>query len=371
MRVVELDRHLVRELRNVAVLFKVAVDQVLQRRRGEEILLTQPKLLAGGRRVARIQDFRDRLRANLFGLRRDIIAGVEDIETQGIGSARPPQSKRIHVFAAPAGYRRIVGDGLNDLGWTPDLRNRAVMERLHRASKADGIGDFGARELPRIAEGQPVFGIFVLPAVLDRLPEQAVIVADAIAIRGDGQRRHALHEAGSEASQAAIAERGIRLHLAQLVEIDVEAGQGLANRGSDPKIVQRVHEQTPDQKFKREIIDPTAVFFVICLLGCDPWSHDLVAHDKRGRDEPIPLAGRCLVFACCADKPLKDELAKTADIVTVCHSVVRARGPLLEIRFWHCLRHIPFLIALNARTLGGGEHLRHARRAPYRTPRTE
>ncbi len=165
------------------------------------------------------------------------------------------------------------------------------MQQLHGAAKSDSIGDFGARELPRVAEGQPVFRVFVLPTVLDRLPEQAVVIADAIAIRGDGQRRHALHETGGEPSEPAIAKSRVRFHLAQLVEVDIQASQGLANLGGEAEIVQRIHKQTPDQKFERQIIDAPPVFFVVCLLGCDPRPDDAVSHDKRGREEPIPLAG--------------------------------------------------------------------------------
>ena len=124
------------------------------------------------------------------------------------------------------------------------------MERFHRAAESDGVGNFGARKLPRIGESQPVLWIFVLPAILDRLAEQAMIVADAIAICSDLQCRHAFHEAGRKPSQAAIAERGIRLHFGKLVEIDIEAGQSFADLIREAKIGQRVHKKTPDQEFE-------------------------------------------------------------------------------------------------------------------------
>ena len=70
----------------------------------------------------------------------------------------------------------------------------------------------------------------MLPAVLDHLAEQAVVVADAVAVGGDAERRHALHEAGGEPAEAAIAERGVGLELAQPVEVDAELAQRLARR---------------------------------------------------------------------------------------------------------------------------------------------
>ena len=90
VRVVELNGHMVCELRDVAMLLQVTVNEVLKRCRGEEVLLAQAKFLAGGRRIAGVKHLRDRFRPNLLGLGRDIIARVEDIEAQGIGRARTP-----------------------------------------------------------------------------------------------------------------------------------------------------------------------------------------------------------------------------------------------------------------------------------------
>src|SRR6266481_10041795 len=73
-------------------------------------------------------------------------------------------------------------------------------------------------EFPGVAVAQPFIGIFLLPALRDDLAEQAEIVTDAIADGRNGERRHALHEAGRKPSQAAIAERRIRLAFTQLRE---------------------------------------------------------------------------------------------------------------------------------------------------------
>ncbi len=163
------------------------------------------------------------------------------------------------------------------------------MKQLHRAAKPDGVSDFGARKLPRIGESQPVFGIFVLPAVLDRLAEQTVIVADAVAICGDLQRRHAFHKAGRKPPQAAVAKRCVGLHLGEFFKIDVKAGERFTELSGKAEIVQRVHEQTADQKLQRQVVDAPPAFLVIRSFGCDPGLDDLVARDESGRDEPIAL----------------------------------------------------------------------------------
>ena len=61
MRVVELDRRMLGQLVQRGELVEMPPDQVLQRCRGEEILLPQPQLLALRRCVVRIEHARDRL----------------------------------------------------------------------------------------------------------------------------------------------------------------------------------------------------------------------------------------------------------------------------------------------------------------------
>src|SRR5437667_39944 len=80
-------------------------------------------------------------------------------------------------------------------------------------------------EFPRVAEGQPILGIFLLPTVADHLAEQAMVVADAIAAGRNAEAGHALHQTGRQAPQAAIAERRIGLGSAHPVEIDAEIAE--------------------------------------------------------------------------------------------------------------------------------------------------
>ena len=70
---------------------------------------------------------------------------------------------------------------------------------------------------------QPVLGILDLPAVLEGLPEQSVIVANAVAVRGKAHGRHGVEEAGSETAEAAVAERGVGLVGEERAVVDAEA----------------------------------------------------------------------------------------------------------------------------------------------------
>ena len=291
MRVVQLDRHVVGERRELAVLRLVPAQQVLQRRRREEVLLPQPQLVAGGRFVARVEHPRDRLQAHAVGQRADVIAAVEVLEPQRVRRLRRPEPQRIDVAPAPADERRVEGHRVDALRGLPDVARRlvAVLDAVDPAAEADRVRDLGPLELPRVAGGQPVLGELVLPAVLQDLPEDAVVVADAVAVGGYPQRRHAFHEARREAAEAAVAEGGVRLELAQPVEVHAELAQRLARRVGEAEVAERVEQQAPDQEFEREVVDALAAVAVGPAGRVHPAIDDAVAHGERRRQEPVVL----------------------------------------------------------------------------------
>ena len=278
----------VREAAQLAVGGKVPLDQILQRGRDEEIFLAQPQFAARRALVVRIEEFADRLGARLFGAGADIVAAVEDIELERIGRMRRPQPERVDVLAAPADDRRVVGHRLHGFRRVPGgAVAAAVVDMLDMAAEMDVVDHFGPLEFPGVAVAEPFVRIFLLPAMRHDLAEQAEIVADAVADRGDRQRRHALHEAGGEPAEAAIAERRVRLAFAQFVQVDAEiAERGLEHR-QQAHIVERVGEQAADQEFEREVIDPLAAGVVARLLGGEPAMHDAVAQRQRRRLVPV------------------------------------------------------------------------------------
>ena len=287
-----------REAAKLAVGGQVAIDQVLQRGGDEEIFLAQPQLAARRALVVRIEELADRFRARLLGAGADIVALVEGVELQRIGRACRPQAQRVDVLAAPADDRRVIGDRLHGLGRMPDRAVAAlVVDMLDAAAEMDVIDHLGPLQFPGIAEAQPFVRIFLLPALIDDLAEQAVIVADAVADRGDRQRRHALHEAGGEPPEAAIAERGIRLAFAQLRQRHAEIAERDLEDLEQPHVVQRVGEEAADQEFEREIIDALASRIVAVLLGREPAMHDAVAQRERCGLVPVVLGGHARILA--------------------------------------------------------------------------
>ncbi|MEY9880360.1 hypothetical protein ABIA43_001894 [Bradyrhizobium sp. USDA 328] len=310
MGVVELHRDLACEAAQLAVGGEMPFHQVLERGRHEEIFLAQPQLAARRAFVVRIEELANRLRPRLLGVGADIIALVEGIELQRIGRARRPQAQRIDVMAAPADDRRVIGDRLHGLTRMPDRAVAAlVLDMLDAAAEIDVVDHLGPLQFPGVAEAQPFIGIFLLPALIDDLAEQAVIVADAVADRGNRERRHALHEAGGEAAEAAIAERGVRLAFAQLRQRDAEIAECDLEDLQQPHVVERVGEQAADQEFEREIIDPLASRIVAVLLGCQPAMHDAVAQRQRRGLVPVVFRRHARVLAdgktqLCQDRAL-------------------------------------------------------------------
>ena len=289
MGVVELHRDLGGEVAQLPVGGEVPLDQVLQRGRNEEIFLPQPQLAPRGALVVRIEEFADRFRARFLGDGAEVIAGVEDVEPQRVGRARRPQPQRVDVLAAPADDRRVVGDGLNGFRRPPRRAvTAAVIDMIDMAAEMNVIDHLRPLEFPGVAEAQPFVRIFLLPALRNDLAEQAEIVADAVADGGNGQRRHALHEACREPPEAAIAERRVRLAFAQVVKPDAEIAERRLEHRQQAHIVQRVGEQTADQEFEREVIDPLAAGVVALLFGRQPAVHDAVA--QRQRRGLVPVA---------------------------------------------------------------------------------
>src|SRR5664279_817421 len=147
--------------------------------------------------------------------------------------------------SAPSRNWRVIGNRLDGFSGMPDMPDRSVLPMfgLDAAAKANLIFELWPRKLPRIAERQPVFRIFELTAILDSLPEQAVIVADAVTICGDRKGRHALHETGGEPAKAAIAECRVRFEFTQLLEIDAKFGECGAGLLDHLHVGERIDQQ--------------------------------------------------------------------------------------------------------------------------------
>ena len=94
--VVELDRHLVGEVVEAAVLLHVPAQDVLERGGGEEILLPQAQLLPGRRGVGGIEHAGQRVGAVALGEAAGVVAGVEGVEPDRVDRVGLPEPERVH-----------------------------------------------------------------------------------------------------------------------------------------------------------------------------------------------------------------------------------------------------------------------------------
>jgi len=62
----------------------------------------------------------------------------------------------------------------------------------------------------------------VLLATLDLLGEDAVLIADAVAIGGQAQSGHRVEEARGQTAKAAVAQTGVLLQLLQLFNVQTQ-----------------------------------------------------------------------------------------------------------------------------------------------------
>ena len=78
------------------------------------------------------------------------------------------------------------------------------------------------RQLPRIAVAQPLISDLDLPAVMDGLLEDAVLVANPVTDRRDLQRGEGVHVTRSQASQTAVSKARLLLGLEDRLQIQAQ-----------------------------------------------------------------------------------------------------------------------------------------------------
>src|SRR6202012_4810705 len=108
---------------------------------------------------------------------------------------RSPQTQRVDALGAVAHHRPVVCDA-EQAGRAVALYGNAGTLQLEGAVERYDVGAVGSLDLPGIHVAQPVVRAFHLPAVLDRLAEDAVLVAQSITDGGVLQCRQRIDEAG-------------------------------------------------------------------------------------------------------------------------------------------------------------------------------
>ena len=134
--------------------------------------------------------------------------------------------------------------------------------------------------------------MFDLEAVLDRLPENAVFVAQAVAHRRDLQRGQRVDEAGRQPAQAAVAQAGVRFRLDDFLPVLSRVRlQIVADELLDAEVDDVVDQRAADQKLHRQVVDPLGVRAVVGLLRQQPALGQQIAQRAGDRLEALALAG--------------------------------------------------------------------------------
>ncbi|MNS69975.1 hypothetical protein D3C72_1033070 [compost metagenome] len=310
--VVELDRGVIAQGQHRGVHVAMAAQQILQRGGDEEVLLAQAQLLAGLGAVRRVQHPGDAFGPGHFGHGAQVVAGVETLQVQIFHGPGTPQAQRVDARPAPADHRRVVGNRSHGFRRGPDLSGFAgvVGQGLDTAAETDGVSHFRPLELPRVAEIQPVFGLLLLPAIDNRLAEQPVLIADAVAMTGDAEGRHAFQETRRQTPEAAVAQGRIGLQHANALKVDAEFGQGFAGHVEQAEIAQAVEQQPTDEKFQGEVIDALLTFAVDLPRVVHPVLDHVVPRGQGNGFEPVVVEGVIRVFTHCISELGQDGVAE-------------------------------------------------------------
>ena len=125
-------------------------------------------------------------------------------------------------------------------------------------------------------------GRSICAAVADHLPENAVLVAQAVADGRILQRGERVDEAGGETAEAAVAEPRIGLFLDHRIEIPALLLQGTPNQRLRGQIHHVVAQRAAEQKLHGEVVDALGVRVLSRLTGGNPAMRDQVADEAAG-----------------------------------------------------------------------------------------
>ena len=133
-----------------------------------------------------------------------------------------------------------------------------------RLPQRDGEGLVGAAQPVRFVV--PAVGVFVLAVLLKLLPEQPKVVGQSQPLPVQAQRRNRIEEAGRQPPQTAVAQRGLRLQLLQFGQRVSVPGQQLLRLAVQSQVEQVVAQQPPDQKLRRDVVEPAPALLLIRFL---------------------------------------------------------------------------------------------------------
>ena len=290
VRVVELNGGLLGQKTPIGIRFPKPADRVGQRTGDEKIFLHEPQGLPLLRVVVRIENAGEQFGVEPFRNRGHEIAAAELLKIERMSRGGAPQTQRVDRLAAVADHRPIIGDADERRGL---VRNHAQLAfaQFKRAAEGHWHAFRRPHDLPGIRMSEPIVRALLLPAVLNFLLKDAVLIAQAIAHRGQLHRGHRVEETGGETAETAIAQASVRLLVEDLPPLAAIAFE----TRSDDRIEQEIHDivakRTADKKLDRDVIDPLRILARIGLMGAQPTVGKNVSDRARGGLVPLASVG--------------------------------------------------------------------------------
>ena len=254
MGVVQLDGRLLGQGVQAAELGQMVLADVADGSGGQKVLLAQAQDLALHVVVVGVEDLADELRRGVLADGVAVLAGVEALHVEvrrfglpqaQLGNAGPVVALNVHV----AGHGDDAVVVLVD-----DVVEAALPALLDLAVKLDLDALVGVALQPHLTAGQPVVGLFLLPAVHDLLLEDAVLVQDGVAGAGDAGGGHAVQVAGGQTAQAAVAEARVGLFVVDALQLDVGVRQNGLGHIRQPQAEQAVLQAAAHQKLHAQVV---------------------------------------------------------------------------------------------------------------------
>ena len=192
---------------------------------------------------------------------------------------RLPETEGVHARVVIAGDEHIARHG--DDGLIAHELAVIVAElipvRLDAAAEADLHRVLIARDKPALGRGAPIVGDLDLLAVFDLLAEHAELIAQAVARGGDVLRGHAVHIAGGEAAQTAVAETGVRLGLKDVGGGAAHVLERAGERFGHAEVKCVLHQAAAHEKLHGQIVH-------LALRGRGALEGQNAAHDLADDD---------------------------------------------------------------------------------------
>ena len=209
------------------------------------------------------------------------------LASQRVGALGVPEAEGVDLLAAVAGDEHIPGNGDDRViaGVLGVIVAEAVPAGGDLTAEADLHRVLIAGDQPALRSGAPVVGHLGLPAVLEMLPENAQLVADGIARGSQAQGGHAVHIAGSQSSQTAVAQTRIRLGLKNVRGVPAQVLQRSGESFGDAQVERVLHQASAHEKFHGHVMD--FLFRPVGILDRQKAAHDLADHHGRGLEDLI------------------------------------------------------------------------------------